>query len=93
LNGFVAFFAACNRHRLSTYNHIQEFMERVHGRTTRPESIDSRHGKSVKNNQRTVSFLSMFFSYGNQYCVFVILILVFDHFSQGDETRRKLHLA
>ncbi|XP_023640272.1 uncharacterized protein LOC17888330 isoform X1 [Capsella rubella] len=53
LNGFVAFFAACNRHRLSTYNHIQDFMERLHGRTTRPESLDSRHGKSAKSNQRT----------------------------------------
>ncbi|KAG7568549.1 hypothetical protein ISN45_Aa04g013710 [Arabidopsis thaliana x Arabidopsis arenosa] len=53
LNGFVAFFAACNRHRLSTYNHIQELIQRVHGRTTRSESIDSRHDMSAKNNQRT----------------------------------------
>ncbi|XP_068645024.1 uncharacterized protein [Aristolochia californica] len=26
VNGFVAFFAACNRHRLSIYNHIQELL-------------------------------------------------------------------
>lgn len=25
INGFVAFFVACNRHRLSIYNHMQEF--------------------------------------------------------------------
>ncbi|KAL3509890.1 hypothetical protein ACH5RR_029291 [Cinchona calisaya] len=30
LNGFVAFFTACNRHRLSIYNHGQEFVQRVH---------------------------------------------------------------
>ncbi|XP_071717487.1 uncharacterized protein [Rutidosis leptorrhynchoides] len=27
-NGFVAFFTACNRHRLSIYNHLQEFIRR-----------------------------------------------------------------
>lgn len=29
LYGFVAFFTTCNRHRLSIYNHIQEFLLRV----------------------------------------------------------------
>ncbi|KAJ1701523.1 hypothetical protein LUZ63_001302 [Rhynchospora breviuscula] len=29
LNGFVAFFVICNRHRLSTYNHTQEFFMRL----------------------------------------------------------------
>ncbi|KAL7086669.1 hypothetical protein ACP275_13G015300 [Erythranthe tilingii] len=28
LNGFVAFFIACNRHRLSIYNHAEEFTRR-----------------------------------------------------------------
>ncbi|KAL6538189.1 hypothetical protein OROGR_012177 [Orobanche gracilis] len=28
LNGFVAFFAACNRHRLSIYNHVKEIYNR-----------------------------------------------------------------
>lgn len=27
--GFVAFFATCNRHRLSIYNHMQEFLLRI----------------------------------------------------------------
>uniref|UniRef100_A0A1J3FUC3 G1/S-specific cyclin-E protein n=1 Tax=Noccaea caerulescens TaxID=107243 RepID=A0A1J3FUC3_NOCCA len=53
LNGFVAFFAACNRHRLSIYNHIQEFIQRLHGRTSRSESKDSKHGRSSKDIQRT----------------------------------------
>lgn len=43
----------------STYNHIQEFIHRLHGRTTRSESIDSRHGKSATDNQHTVSFLNV----------------------------------
>ncbi|KAM7498351.1 hypothetical protein LguiA_022765 [Lonicera macranthoides] len=29
LHGFVAFFTACNRHRLSIYNHLQEFIRRI----------------------------------------------------------------
>ncbi|XP_077214988.1 G1/S-specific cyclin-E protein [Tasmannia lanceolata] len=29
VNGFVAFFIACNRHRLSIYNHIQDFLLRT----------------------------------------------------------------
>lgn len=31
LNGFVAFFMACNRHRLSIYNHVKDFMRRLDG--------------------------------------------------------------
>ncbi|XP_024004232.1 uncharacterized protein LOC18027602 isoform X2 [Eutrema salsugineum] len=54
LNGFVAFFAACNRHRLSIYNHIQDFTKRLHGRTSRADSTDlKQHGRSAKNHQRT----------------------------------------
>ncbi|KAI3916778.1 hypothetical protein MKW98_026249 [Papaver atlanticum] len=29
IHGFVAFFAACNRHRLSIYNHTQQYLRRV----------------------------------------------------------------
>ncbi|XP_010252548.1 PREDICTED: uncharacterized protein LOC104594102 isoform X2 [Nelumbo nucifera] len=29
LNGFIAFFIACNRHRLSIYNHIQEVLQQL----------------------------------------------------------------
>ncbi|KAF8105237.1 hypothetical protein N665_0161s0036 [Sinapis alba] len=53
LNGFVAFFAACNRHRLSIYNHIQDFIQRLHGQTSRSDSRNSKHGRSAKNHQRT----------------------------------------
>ncbi|KAG2241997.1 hypothetical protein Bca52824_096158 [Brassica carinata] len=53
LNGFVAFFAACNRHRLSIYNHMQDFIHRLHGRTLRSGSRNSKHGRSAKNHQRT----------------------------------------
>ncbi|CAG7874776.1 unnamed protein product [Brassica rapa] len=52
LNGFVAFFAACNKHRLSIYNHIQDFIKRLRGRASRAESKDSEHDRS-KNHQRT----------------------------------------
>lgn len=35
LNGFVAFFATCNRHRLSTYNHMKELHHRLSRRPRR----------------------------------------------------------
>ncbi|XP_010556977.1 PREDICTED: uncharacterized protein LOC104826134 isoform X2 [Tarenaya hassleriana] len=53
LNGFVAFFAACNRHRLSIYNHSQDFIHRVFGCAPRFQHIDSRLGNSVPSHQRT----------------------------------------
>ncbi|KAI9108998.1 hypothetical protein K1719_019953 [Acacia pycnantha] len=43
LNGFVAFFMACNRHRLSIYNHLQEFIRRVY--CQRPQQADFREGR------------------------------------------------
>ncbi|KAJ7960338.1 G1/S-specific cyclin-E protein [Quillaja saponaria] len=46
LNGFVAFFAACNRHRLSIYNHIQEVIQRLFGGRRRLQDADSRDGRS-----------------------------------------------
>ncbi|XP_044466013.1 uncharacterized protein LOC123196175 [Mangifera indica] len=49
LNGFVAFFMACNRHRLSIYNHIQEFIQRLLGQTQRPQPSDLKQSnKQVK---------------------------------------------
>ncbi|KAL4014363.1 hypothetical protein IC575_026565 [Cucumis melo] len=42
LNGFVAFFTACNRHRLSIYNHVHECFERLSGRM-RQEASSTRH--------------------------------------------------
>ncbi|XP_059661127.1 uncharacterized protein LOC132307404 [Cornus florida] len=41
LNGFVAFFTACNRHRLSIYNHVQEFIQRLFHPARRLPSADS----------------------------------------------------
>lgn len=45
LHGFVAFFTACNRHRLSIYNYFQEFIQRLSGRSQRSQSSESRHSK------------------------------------------------
>ncbi|XP_074294401.1 uncharacterized protein LOC141622254 [Silene latifolia] len=45
LNGFVAFFAACNRHRLSIYNHIKELIQKLSGEPYRSEHIDPPHRK------------------------------------------------
>ncbi|KAM1010260.1 hypothetical protein ACFX2I_045693 [Malus domestica] len=42
LNGFVAFFIACNRHRLSIYNHMQKFIQRILDRTRRSRHEVSR---------------------------------------------------
>ncbi|KAG6785211.1 hypothetical protein POTOM_010938 [Populus tomentosa] len=43
LNGFVAFFTACNRHRLSIYNHIQDLILRILGRAPRSQPLDCRN--------------------------------------------------
>ncbi|XP_021989750.1 uncharacterized protein LOC110886279 isoform X2 [Helianthus annuus] len=44
LYGVVAFFAACNRHRLSIYNHVREFIQRLHqpAQTPPPEPKELR---------------------------------------------------
>ncbi|GAA0160714.1 hypothetical protein LIER_17206 [Lithospermum erythrorhizon] len=44
LNGFVAFFAACNRHRLSIYNHVLEFVRRLSIYRKRSRPPDSTPG-------------------------------------------------
>ncbi|XP_038704039.1 uncharacterized protein LOC120000173 isoform X2 [Tripterygium wilfordii] len=51
LNGFVAFFAACNRHRLSIYNHLQEFVQRLEGRMQISHTSDSRHSRPAHGTQ------------------------------------------
>ncbi|KAK2388524.1 hypothetical protein P8452_26491 [Trifolium repens] len=40
LYGLVAFFTACNRHRLSIYNHIQEFIQRLYRPCQRSQQAD-----------------------------------------------------
>ncbi|KAL0444359.1 UNVERIFIED_CONTAM: hypothetical protein Slati_2158600 [Sesamum latifolium] len=40
LNGFVVFFIACNRHRLSIYNHVKELIHRLIFVATRTLSKD-----------------------------------------------------
>ncbi|GAV72178.1 hypothetical protein CFOL_v3_15667 [Cephalotus follicularis] len=50
LNGFVAFFAACNRHRLSIYNHMQDFIQRLCGRVPRLKSSDSGYARTTHGN-------------------------------------------
>ncbi|KDP30804.1 hypothetical protein JCGZ_13747 [Jatropha curcas] len=51
LNGFVAFFTACNRHRLSIYNHIQEFIRRIFGQAPRSQPSGYRHNKPTSGRQ------------------------------------------
>ncbi|KAL8045447.1 hypothetical protein ABFX02_08G115200 [Erythranthe guttata] len=38
LNGFVAFFTTCNRHRLSIYNHMKKLNRKISCTATRPAS-------------------------------------------------------
>ncbi|XP_019438649.1 PREDICTED: uncharacterized protein LOC109344355 isoform X2 [Lupinus angustifolius] len=40
LYGFVAFFTACNRHRLSIYNHLQEVIHRLYRQCERSKQAD-----------------------------------------------------
>lgn len=54
LNGFVAFFTACNRHRLSIYNHIQKFIQRLFGQTQRSQPADSRRGRPTYETQKSL---------------------------------------
>ncbi|KAG5076760.1 hypothetical protein AAZX31_20G051200 [Glycine max] len=42
LYGFAAFFTACNRHRLSIYNHVQEFIQGLYRTCQRSREDDSR---------------------------------------------------
>ncbi|KAI3675182.1 hypothetical protein L1987_84768 [Smallanthus sonchifolius] len=51
LNGFVAFFIACNRHRLSIYNHIQEFIRTLNQPAQRPMPLDSSYSSQRSRNQ------------------------------------------
>ncbi|KAB1202599.1 hypothetical protein CJ030_MR8G006106 [Morella rubra] len=59
LNGFVAFFTACNRHRLSIYNHIQKFIQRLFGQSQRSQLEDSRDKRPTSGTQGPVSSLIM----------------------------------
>ncbi|KAL9678150.1 hypothetical protein QQ045_015989 [Rhodiola kirilowii] len=51
LNGFVAFFTACNRHRLSIYNHTQEFIQRVCGSPQIPEAPTTSNDRRGKQDR------------------------------------------
>ncbi|OMO84747.1 hypothetical protein COLO4_21871 [Corchorus olitorius] len=51
LNGFVAFFTACNRHRLSIYNHIHDFIQRPLGGVPTSRTSDPRRSKSPSGEQ------------------------------------------
>ncbi|KAG6748698.1 hypothetical protein POTOM_048631 [Populus tomentosa] len=55
LNGFVAFFTACNRHRLSIYNHIQDFIQRLLGQAPRSQSSDYRNSRVTTETRSPVS--------------------------------------
>ncbi|KAF7832268.1 uncharacterized protein G2W53_014601 [Senna tora] len=51
LNGFVAFFMACNRHRLSIYNHLQEFFQRLFRQRQRSRQADLKQGRTTCETQ------------------------------------------
>ncbi|XP_034892434.1 uncharacterized protein [Populus alba] len=55
LNGFVAFFTACNRHRLSIYNHIQDFIQRILGRAPRSQPLDYRNSRMTPETRSPAS--------------------------------------
>ncbi|KAJ8899507.1 hypothetical protein K2173_018481 [Erythroxylum novogranatense] len=59
LNGFVAFFIACNRHRLSIYNHLHDFIERVFARVQRSKISDSRNRKVIRGTQSQVNLVKI----------------------------------
>ncbi|TKY49970.1 hypothetical protein E2542_SST27421 [Spatholobus suberectus] len=70
LYGFVAFFTACNRHRLSIYNHLQEFIQRLYRKCQRSRQEDARDsGKTCLTLVRTLKLSMMQFLY-NQLCDF-----------------------
>ncbi|KAJ9551617.1 hypothetical protein OSB04_015662 [Centaurea solstitialis] len=52
LYGIVAFFAACNRHRLSIYNHLLEFIRRPYRPAEIPEPVIS-NNKVHRSGSRT----------------------------------------
>ncbi|KAG9455085.1 hypothetical protein H6P81_007989 [Aristolochia fimbriata] len=49
INGFVAFFVACNRHRLSIYNHMREFFLQLSCFASC--NADCRHGRRNRETQ------------------------------------------
>ncbi|XP_057429508.1 uncharacterized protein LOC130722704 [Lotus japonicus] len=53
LYGLVAFFTACNRHRLSIYNHLQEFIQRLFRQCRRSQQAD------LKDNRKTCLTLDL----------------------------------
>ncbi|CAK7349033.1 unnamed protein product [Dovyalis caffra] len=55
LNGFVAFFTACNRHRLSIYNHIQDFIQRILGQPPRSQQSNYRNSRLTPETRSVVS--------------------------------------
>ncbi|KAJ6723744.1 hypothetical protein OIU74_008166 [Salix koriyanagi] len=55
LNGFVAFFTACNRHRLSIYNHMQDFIQRLLGQAPRSQPSDYRNSRVTPENRSLLS--------------------------------------
>ncbi|KAI3774883.1 hypothetical protein L1987_49446 [Smallanthus sonchifolius] len=54
LRGFVAFFTACNRHRLSIYNHVQEFLRRLY-QPTQSSRVLSFIQRAKKSGSKTLA--------------------------------------
>ncbi|XP_028773807.1 uncharacterized protein LOC114730871 [Neltuma alba] len=51
LNGVAEFLAACNRHRLSIYHHIQDFIRALCQKCRRSQQIHLRDGRTIWVNQ------------------------------------------
>ncbi|CAH9072752.1 unnamed protein product [Cuscuta epithymum] len=52
LNGFVAFFTTCNRHRLSIYNHVQGFIKKLSRPAKRISTKDYSNRRKISLAQR-----------------------------------------
>ncbi|KAL8235469.1 hypothetical protein R6Q59_021569 [Mikania micrantha] len=63
LRGFVAFFTACNRHRLSIYNHVQEFIRTLYQITQRSRVLNSIRRAKKPGSKTLALFVGIGFSF------------------------------
>ncbi|PHT76350.1 hypothetical protein T459_19872 [Capsicum annuum] len=86
LYGFVAFFTACNRHRLSIYNHLSDCIQRLSQPVKR--SHPPERGRSPPSSGEQITVSSLHFEpfrrmsvshYGSVVVVVVVLLLPFQN--------------
>ncbi|PIA36866.1 hypothetical protein AQUCO_03200082v1 [Aquilegia coerulea] len=56
VNGFIAFFAACNRHRLSIYNHMVEFFQKLACLKHRSQAPNSIPYRETRRTEKQMEF-------------------------------------